>query len=172
MCRLQVFTISGAWRRLYFAIRVLPPQTSAHTQVCAYLHVCMRVQIHVHFHRYTYTYISLQRKARQRKQQLSHTQVKHCQHIHTYTQTFTTSTLETMAEFLLYAAKLTQRDTHTYACRPNERARESATARPGHQLPYHVFAKEIRGGSCCCCCCRSLHLPAQRTRTERRCQTG
>lgn len=51
MCRLQVFTISGAWRRLYFAIRVLPPQTSAHTRKYALICTCVCV------YRYTYTSI-------------------------------------------------------------------------------------------------------------------
>lgn len=60
-----------------------------------------------------------------------------------------------MAVFLLYVAELTQRDTHAYrhayTNRPNERERESeqqaGRARPGHQLPYHVFAQKSEGAA-------------------------
>lgn len=62
-----------------------------------------------------------------------------------------------MAVFLLYVAELTQRDTHahshTYTNRPNgresesEREQQAGRARPGHQLPYHVFAQKSEGAA-------------------------
>lgn len=158
MCRLQVFTISGARRRLYFALR---GSTNIHThtthiqrQVCAYLHVCMRAHTHVHS-------IGIVAQGSEAKKAAN-------THIHTYIYRHSlTRTLETMAVFLLYVAELTQRDTHahrhTYTNRPNgrESESESAAGRPGQARPSAAVPcvrAKIRGGSCCICRLREQEL--------------
>lgn len=161
VCRLQVFTISGARRRLYFALR---GSTNIHIQhtyrrkyalVCTC--VCVHTHTHVHFHRYRCT-------RKQGKESSTHT------HMHMYICIHSlTRTLETMAVFLLYVAELTQRDIHTYkhayTNRPNGRERESererAAGRPGQAMASAAVPcvrAKIRGGSCCICRLREQEL--------------
>lgn len=158
MCRLQVFTISGARRRLYFALR---GSTNIHTHTQhtyrgKYALICTCVCVHTH----TYTSIGIVAQGSEAKKAAN-------THIHTYIYIHSlTRTLETMAVFLLYVAELTQRDTHahrhTYTNRPNGRESESerAAGRPGQAISCRTMCsrKNQRG--------QLLHLPAQRTRTE------
>lgn len=162
VCRLQVFTISGARRRLYFALR---GSTNIHTHTDASMRLFARVyactHTHVHRHRYRCT-------RKRGKESSTHTHT--CIHIYIHS---LTRTLETMAVFLLYVAELTQRDTHahrhTYTNRPNGRERESESEReraagrpagPGQAISCRTMCsrKNQRG--------QLLHLPAQRTRLE------
>lgn len=115
--------------------RVLPPQTSAHTQVCAYLHVCMRAQIHVHFHRYTYITIYRCRRRQGKESSSTHTHTSEALPAYTYTQTFThTHARNNGRIFALCGQADSERYTHTqtHADPMREQERERGRARqPG-----------------------------------------
>lgn len=159
VCRLQVFTISGARRRLYFALR---GSTNIHTHTQhtyrgKYALICTCVCVHTH----TYTSKGIVAQGSKAKKAAN-------THIHTYIYIHSlTRTLETMAVFLLYVAELTQRDTHahrhTYTNRPNGRESESerAAGRPGQARPSAAVPcvrAKIKGGSCCICRLREQEL--------------